>query len=513
VESVFDLANDTPPSPRHMSALAMVITILNSKITIIGLSIHDILGDLLGLVIRRVRLDPRDALLPLLVQCISSLATNIYYADQINDIIEEISSSIADIPHSDKSRSEIVRLLVHAMVSTMSAAHVADEADARTRSPAPPSTDKGKAPQLGTPFEIPRPARLRNSVSLSVWQETLPLLCESAYAARMAYARALLLYLQTEAPRNRKQTETDPDMYRFCHALHAALYTLAISSSLGVEISAPTSSILLAPPDEQTEVSETQTTKGVTFNVTEPTPVSTPGGSGNYTPPRRGSRPSRRVSLPLNRLNSSTILQSFDDVATPFDYAAIVSITKELYAIAPLTALLTGVPMLLALDRDAGTELVRRSNDARAGAWVLERKRAIRETVAMIYQHIGQVWDIPSVSQLAIKALVGLAEPYIVPELGGIDEQLKMSSLPIAEEACAFVRYQMEGETSLSALPLLEPKALMRSVAGSEAIQRSAGRDLGELEKVCAMDWTVETAIKQCKCGIQLSLPVMPCLD
>ena len=57
--------------------------------------------------------------------------------------------------------------------------------------------------------------------------------------------------------------------------------------------------------------------------------------------------------------------------------------------------------MLLALDTDAGNELIRRPGDGRSGAWVLERKRAIRETVVFTWKKIGQQWNLGQVEDLA----------------------------------------------------------------------------------------------------------------
>jgi hypothetical protein len=145
----------------------------------------------------------------------------------------------------------------------------------------------------------------------------------------------------------------------------------------------------------------TPTTKGVSFNVTEPTPLDTPTSTGQATPPRKSSRSSRRVSLPLNRMTSILTIESFDNVATPFDFAAILKILEELYRIVPLSAMISGVPMLLALDADAGNELIRRPGDGRNGAWVLERRRAIKETVVFAWKKLGQQWKLDQIGDLA----------------------------------------------------------------------------------------------------------------
>jgi hypothetical protein len=228
--------------------------------------------------------------------------------------------------------------------------------------------------------------------------------------------------------------------FRFCNALFATIYTLAMSSCLGTgspppskdgtprpqspeagntplppTITEPTPSPTpkpstpvegkdsLAEPNPK-ERSDSKPEKGVSFNVTEPTPLDTPTGTGTgtATPPRKNSRSARRVSLPLNRLNSFGPIESFDNVATPYDFASILKVLEEVFGAVPLAATLAGVPMLLALDADAG-ELIRRPGDGRSGSWVLERKRAIRETIAFTWRRIGKQWDITQIEDLANK--------------------------------------------------------------------------------------------------------------
>ena len=432
---------DGPAGPKHMTALAMVTTILNSSISLVGLAVTDLANSLVTLVIRRIHTDSQDGLLPPLVQCISSLGTHIYYSDQINDIVEELAIRISQIPPTDKDRPEILRVLIHCITGVMTRAKLADEAEGRLSPPPSATLEKGKAPQVETPLEAPRPrAGRRNPVAPEVWQETLALLCEASYPVRAAYARALILYLQHEMPRSTKHRPSDLTGYRFCNALHAAIYTLAMSSCLGAGSPDDSPTGTPAPPSQPVLAASTADgsahagvtangdggsarTRGVKFNLTEATPSGTPQSNGTATPPHTGTstpprknvRTSRRVSLPLNRVNSAAILSSYENVATPFDFAAIIKILEEAHAAQPVAALLTGVPMLLALDKDAGSELVRRPGDGRSGAWVLERKRAIRETVSILWIYIGRQWDVPDVITLGRK--VSLRGPRFVPRL------------------------------------------------------------------------------------------------
>ncbi|WVQ99870.1 hypothetical protein IAU59_007013 [Kwoniella sp. CBS 9459] len=559
------VATGQPPTTKHTSALAMITTILNSTTSLIGLGISDLLGNLVSLITRRIRHDERDPLLPPLVQCVASLGTHIYYADQINDIIEELSTRIAELSLTDKSRPEIIRVLIQCMIGVMV---VADQADEEARSKVTAngnsngngngsgsiaespriSIDKGKGPAVDTPFDVPRPKNnRRNPIAPEVWQETLPLLCEADYAVRSIYARALLLFLETEMPRGsvpgrpgsykRPGSSADAATYRFCNALHAAIYTLVMSNCLTAGVSDDTSvrnSTSAPSPDvskggdngiaEQPVSAMTggsgrsglangdlgggesgresrhgsvsgkgDKEKGVSFNLTSPTPSSTPPTNGTSTPPRKNSRPARRPSLPLNRLQSYVNLSSFDNVATPLDFAAALKVLDELYTLVPPAALMTGVPMLLALDKDAGNELVRRPGDGRQGAWVLERKRAIRELVCLVWRRIGERWDAREVDELANKTLLSLPEPYVIPLL---PPYTPSPTLEIPETAISFVPHVIEGESSATSKPLLDPEILISSLAHSDGVQNATGRDAGALVKRLSIGWTIENAIK-----------------
>ncbi|WWD18958.1 hypothetical protein CI109_103415 [Kwoniella shandongensis] len=559
VEVLVDL-KDEAPTPKHTSVLAMITTILNSTTSLVGLGVSDLLQNLVSLIVRRIHFDPRDALLPPLVQCVSSLGTHIYYADQINDIVEELAVRIAELPTADKARPEIIRVLIHCITGVMVVADAADE-EAETKinnnslsrisskvtndNNTQIHADKGKAPATGpispdTPHEQQlhrhRSSR-RNPIAPEVWQETLPLLCEADYAVRSTYARALILYLETEMPRGAspsKQSQSgsksaggDFTIYRFCNALNAAIYTLVMSSCLGVGVdnntqtggpssraspevhhaafndNSTTETNKVEPSHDGTDSRGTPTRsdkeKGVSFNITEPSPTSTPpngssGNGGTSTPPhKRAVRTSRRPSLPLNRYQSYVHLNSFDNVATPLDFSAALRILDEIHSIVPIPALLTGAPMLLALDKDAGNELVRRPGDGRAGAWVLERKRAIREMLGIIWRRIGERWGLEEIEALAEKGLASLPEPYLIPPLPSYSQN---TILPMPEPAMSFVQHTMEGESSSATKPLLDSEVILSSLTGAKVVQGVTKGDEKALKRKFGSRWTVESAIK-----------------
>ncbi|ORY35419.1 hypothetical protein BCR39DRAFT_509555 [Naematelia encephala] len=500
VERLVDL-DDRITGAQHTTLLAMTTTVLESPVSLVGLGVADLLANLVALVVRRVRADIHDPLLPALVQSISSLGTHIYYADQINDIVEEIAARMAEIPQSDPARPEILRTLTYCITGVMTTAVTADAQHVNAPT-AQQIADKGKATALETPMETPRrPTGRRNPIAPEVWQETLPLLCESKFAVRIAYARALILYIENELPRDKQRSPSPANIFRFCNAVHASIYTLAMSSCLGsgdsdsLAASAQPSPIVpsTAPEESKTDRERSQGEKGVSFNIIEPTPSTTPGtGSGSGTPPKRSSRAARRVSLPLNRINSSGVLSSFDNVATPYDFAAIIKILEELNAAVPAAALYTGAPMLLALDKDAGTELVRRPGDGRQGAWVLERKRAIREVVAIVWRRLGDKRGVKVVEDLANKCLSLLPEPFEVPNL----DPAPTGILPAPETAVMFVQNLTEGESSATSRPLLDPEIVVSALAQATSVREITGKDSSSLVGRFAGGWSVETALK-----------------
>lgn len=408
VGTLVDIPHSAPTFLSKQSTILATLARILDTLPFVGLSVTETLGKLLSIIVQRVHVDERDALLPSLVQCVASIGAHIYYPDQINDIIEEIVQRMTEISLEDKHRSEILRIFVHCILGVLKVVHAAD--DREPHSEPSSSFDKGKAPQIDTPLAVPsRTISRRHPVSIQVWQETLPLLCESSYAARSVYARSLILFMQREM-----KGDNGDEMVRFSNALHAAVYTLAMSACLtaGTGSASPDETPAASNPGSplrSTNIrlpeSNGETIKGVSFNIVEPTPSTTPTSNtnGNHTPTDKTRRTSRRVSLPLNRLNSSppAPLASFDNVATPLDFAYIVQILQVLHATAPSVALLTGGPMLFALDAAAGVELVRRPGDGRSGAWVLERKRGIREAVGIAWRVIGKKWNVNVVKDLA----------------------------------------------------------------------------------------------------------------
>jgi hypothetical protein len=194
-------------------------------------------------------------------------------------------------------------------------------------------------------------------------------------------------------------------------------------------------------------------------------------------------------------MSSMTDLTQFDNVATPFDYAFILKVLAEMHKSCPVAALGTSAPMFLALDADAGNDLQRLAGQYEsAGTWVLERKRACRETAAIAWHRIAAVWGVGSVVELAGRAINSLPEPFVVPEF-----YLPEFNVLIPDEPTMFVRHEAEGESASASLPLLNPTAIIHGFASNESVQAAASRSEPELEARFSTRWTVEGAIRECK--------------
>ena len=94
VERLLESQDTSAASPLQSALAAMVTTVFTSSIPLINLSTSDIVSNLVTLILRRVVVDSNDPLLPLLVECIASLGTHIYYSDQIQDLAGELISRL-----------------------------------------------------------------------------------------------------------------------------------------------------------------------------------------------------------------------------------------------------------------------------------------------------------------------------------------------------------------------------------------------------------------------------------
>jgi hypothetical protein len=469
VDRLLAMQDSPAPSLKLFVTVEMLTSIFNSFTPLINLSTSDIITSLVTVLLRRVSIDSNDGLLEPLVECISSLGTHVYYADQIHDLAEEIVGRLVNVQingvlgrgrgGNEGTRETALRCLIACLSGLTEAADrnaakyfakLAEDGDTST----PAETTEGERPPSESTSTTIRAAR-RNKVSPESWQETLALLCESNYGIRATYARGLTTFIQKEVRREpfvqsgassqhqlcrTPKVVVDPDfkassrpsilasdsVSRFLNALNATIYTLATSSTTrpksqtgpegpSVNIIPPSSSNLptpnnLPPPAViDFGVKPPSSTPSVQGNGDQGRPISTsaastasslmPGGEVSPITPggsqRRHSRQpngSRKLSIALSLLDGSQVGVN----STLSDFAFLREILMSAHRQVPTRAVLTGVPLLIALEKwtrkASGPEM------CHSGC-----QRAVRELVCHVWMVIGEVWDVPSVVENASK--------------------------------------------------------------------------------------------------------------
>jgi len=231
---------------------------------------------------------------------------------------------------------------------------------------------------------------------------------------------------------------------RFLNALHAYVYALATAASLGIGTGAqnsvspsPTPSQNDIPPDNNTIAAPAQ---GAEINVIPPTPMDSahklvvteheekvgeedgkeekekPETNGNESgraeettrdSPSHSEPQSRRSTLAGTRVTRHTsgmqrlldwlpagLHSEESSSATLSDYGHILNILVTVHEHLPVRALLTSVPMLLALD-EASKDYREREP---------QRYNALQEVLARVWLALGRVWDCAPILEEAEKA-------------------------------------------------------------------------------------------------------------
>ena len=470
---VIGSTDTTGLSEKELTLMEMLISLFSAeKLSLVGIAPVELLNSLLDIVITRVRIEPKDALLPRLVQCIFAIGSHVYYIDQTNDMIEVVISRIAEVQAlavaastEDSANSwhqEVIRVMIACMVNLMLSSEPTlgtalppssrgDTSDHLSLAPSKgkgPSNSRINTPDVhGGPTLVQGRSSRRNPISPEIWQDTLPLLCEATYAVRAEYARALVLFLKQEFPASVRILGNGNELQngihlkqarlgaiRFLHALDATIYTLAISNRLGYAGPAR-ASVPSAGPVIQ-EISPTpiyDSPRAVTPDTTKSTatphravltsrPQGERAGDGDstQTPPNLlARRSSKLVSLPLHRMNRSPFEMTINEdvsgdtgaspaaVATAEDYLALSAILSTVLHELPLEGISTIVPMLIAIDRDAGQILIP-TPGATNNAFLAERRRACKEVVCCAWKEIAAHYSIYELSNT-----IGQASPDV----------------------------------------------------------------------------------------------------
>lgn len=320
-------------------------------------------------------------------------------------------------------RSTAVRCLTTSLLGLLLSAEEHDNLELANR--------KGGSTSPRTSVEVkrdpasgPRTSR-RTRVTLDLWQDTLSLLCDDDYAVRADYARVLIFYISKELPSpedpvvrdsNNNWTHSPKPIsihvgdngIRFLNAVHAYAYVLSMSTSLGLGMKRSTS-----PSDLIDEGGP------VHLNVIPATPMADRQQDSQQVRSDSPGQPQSRRSLSLpqaSRARKVSVVQKLFDRTSPQvcsattasvgDYAHILSVICALYQQMPIRGLLTGVPMLLALNATL------QSSDAKDPA-VMQRTNIIKELMTRVWLLIGEIWDLSELVDLATQ--VSTHSPHPTP--------------------------------------------------------------------------------------------------
>ncbi|KAJ7283934.1 hypothetical protein C8J57DRAFT_1293970 [Mycena rebaudengoi] len=506
VERLVDNQDVSAVTPMHTTLAAMVTAVFNSSTPLISLSTSDIISNLITLLVRRASIHPDDNLLPSLVECIASLGRHVYYSDQIQDLAGEIINRLVVIEvqgmpnrgkqaSSNQSRSQAIRCLLAGLLGLL---HSAAENEAG-KIGEPPKRPRSMSVKVSSPSsQIANPdlgslgASRRTQVPPDIWQDTLSLLCDNDYSVRADYSSVLVFYLENEIPtlgdsmdddgvkRVRQLVEgpyqqpTDVKLLlesgdfgtKFLNAINAYVYTLAISPTLGI-----ISGVSASPSDT--------ITGGPTTSEPEAAAAGSEGHQGNGRRSVSSQAPrARKVSVVQRLLERAPSCVTAEASASLSDYAHILAILTTVHEQFPIRGLITGIPMLLALNRAAS------SADTSEPA-SLCRIHAIRVMLARTWLMIGNIWECSDLVALANKALASAPSGDLpgIPELQfGLHPPLE--PIPVPSESEQIPWDAVSSETALLA------------IASCHAVHAATGLDTQAILSRFSVNWTAESALR-----------------
>lgn len=414
---------DAPVEQKHHTLVAIITTLLSGKLSMIGLSTSDAANNLLGFAVRRVHNEVKDPLLPPLVGAVGALGTHIYYADQLNDLAEEITARIAAIevpqssndgsaskPYSDrKEAKESIRMLLGCLVKLIT---VAQQSSGAVQQGSTKKQSNGTAvTQTGT----------RSRISASVFQQTASLLASPDNWVRQSFQEALLAFLATELqPSTLRQGEANADSLGsklsveatgFTHAFAAGMYVLAASRVL-------------------------------------------------YAPSTHSESPLEALPI-VDRSNKERKLDESNSMASglPSDYAALIRIVEELVDRIPVASILGLVPALLAINKAAAS-------------FSAPRQEA---TLILVKSAFNKIADVCEVSSLRNSVQADLLPPF-PPSYSGRpqtfgDSKLAGQSSSSGQLRADSVISSLSGSARLQSATDLDSKALQNWFARDWSVQ------------------------------------------
>ena len=313
------------------------------------------------------------------------------------------------------SRSSAIQYLLEGLLGLVRAANTNESLSiAEEVKKASGQESTGRRPGMSTETSRSRTAEeripRRTKVPPGIWQDTLSLLCDADASVRLKCSEALIYYMSQEMPitgeptdvQGRKTIDTPfrqarntfPNVgdacSKFLNAVHAYAYILTTSPVLG----GPLNSSAHHTDDD---LSHGQANADPSITITSPVDSDdqhdadddndVPRHSGNQRSfqSERGPR-ARKEALVLHLLDKVPTDSLMSAKASEEDYANVLKILSTVHLNLPLHGLLTGVPMLFALDNATQTNA--------ADPNLLQRIVTVKTIVAHIWRIIGQVWKL-----------------------------------------------------------------------------------------------------------------------
>jgi hypothetical protein len=432
VERLVESQDAPVVAPFQTALTAMITTVFNSPTPLINLSTSDIVSNLITVVLRRAAIDSNDPLLPPLVGCIASLGSHVYYSDQVQDLAGELISRLVVVElygivpgkvTSEVGRSQAIRCLIAGILGLMQAASKDETLVGRVRNNEHASTSlqtTSFAPSAASAASSNARLCRRTRISADAWQDTLTLLCDREYSVRADCCDALVSYLRSEIRQKGDTTAADgvkrvrplaegpiqqaknvtfvlfgDSATRLLNAVHAYLYILATSTSMAPDsnLSPPVLLTSELPPAVRVEPATPSESADAIPDPVDRSPQSSEPNNRRHsiTVPSR----SHKQSIVRRLLSSAPSRISSAASACVSDYSHILVILTVAHERLPIRGLLTGVPMLMALDQ--ATRVDAAATDF--STW--QRAKTVREVVARVWAVIAKVWDLPELADMA----------------------------------------------------------------------------------------------------------------
>ncbi|SPO26151.1 related to Protein EFR3 [Ustilago trichophora] len=416
---------------KHLSLIEMSRSILTGQLSLIGLSTSDTLSNLSALAVRRINdiveeIAGRIAALQMPETASDAASVKANNLGAVNrGQQQDLSSHIHRQRLANagpEQRDESIRVLLFALQGVLRSTHqssgeIHEAVDLKDVSRSGSSrqvrgsdSEKGKAAASSDSKIGLAHAGTRNRVSPSSVLPTASLLVSSNHAVRLAYAQTLITLFRDEFDREQLERESAVfaatpigekvgDAIGLIHALGAAVHVMCLSKSL-------------SPPGQ------------VLANLREsPLEFGTSGASAGESA-----------------------------AALPVDYVAAAQALEHAVNALPCSAALALTPMLIALDKDAGSRLVVNGGAANTG---LENQRRLssRMVAARSLAKLGETFD---VAALASSAQSVLAQ---IPSLGVEPGPSPVGGLTLPPEVVPFSLVggiNAAGESSSSSSPSID---------------------------------------------------------